>query len=279
MSKQSGIIPILVATLCTGLALAAEDAAKPKTDDKSGEGVMEHYFLITSEAQPVGYRRVKSTKREKEIILEDEMALKYRDKMASFQSTVTYTTGDRPQPIRAEARTFVGDKKLMEGTLDFTVRKEEDGAEQKIIRIKVTGYFSKQLEEYSPPKEGLSEMTQPEGWLMFPAAWICLVPRMEPEGGMLENVVNMEFPDDLDFPELLNAKKDHALKWTQTENGERAILVGRRKDVETSPTRATRLVLNDQGNVKEYRMDEMSAQRCTKEEALKAVSSDQPRKD
>jgi hypothetical protein len=279
MSGRSGIILILVAAQSTGMALAAEDPAKPKADDKGGEGVSEHYFLITNEARPVGYRRVKSTTKEEEMVLEDEMALKYRDTMASFQSTVTYTTGDRPQPIRAEARTFIGDKKLMEGTVEFAVRKDEDGTEQKMMLIKVTGYFSKRLEAYSPPKEESSEMAMPQGWLMFPAAWICLVPRMEPEGGMLENVVNMEFPDDLAFPELLNAKKNHVLKWIRAENGERAILVGRQKEVEATPTRAVRLVLDDQGNVKEYRMDEMSVQRCTKKDAMKAVATEQPKQE
>ncbi|MBN2583323.1 MAG: hypothetical protein JXL80_09650 [Planctomycetes bacterium] len=281
MCRRDGIILILLGTLCVGHVCGADGAASSKAEagNKGGSENTELYFKITAEGQPVGSRHIKSTKTDKGIVIEDKLTLKYRDKMASFRSTVSYTLGEKPEPIHAEASTFIGDKKLMEGTLDFAIRKGEDGQPQRMMQIKVTGFFSKRLEEYSPPKEASSEMACPEGWPMFMSAMFCLVPQMEPKDGMLTDVVSMEFPDDLDFPELLNAKKGYAVKWIKGEDGTRTILMGPRAKVEDSSTEYARLVLDADGKIKEYRMEELVLQPCSKEEALKAATPQAPRQD
>ena len=155
MSKKQVLALFVVAATCAACIAASEGKADKQSEPTAKKGAegKELYFQILDGEKRLGYRHMKSTKTQEQIVLEESVKMAYRDTSASYETKVTYSRGDKPQPVHAEAKQFVGDKKLMEGRLEFVTKAGEDGKQRKVVKLKSTGFASKRGQEFNPPKQ------------------------------------------------------------------------------------------------------------------------------
>jgi len=246
-----------IAVLAAGMALCgAAVAAVDRADKPAGEfatkrgDVKNMWFKATAGGKPVGHWHLRVTRTQLQVVLQESYTLRHRGAVCRVEAEIVYTASERPQPVRAKASTFIGDTKLMDGKLEFLTKIGADGTKRKLARMTATGYASKRGEKYDPPKRLAREIPCPDGWLMFTSALIGLVPEMKPEGDAIDKVVIVEFPDDIDFPELVHMKEGGKLQWKKAadeKTTEIRLTLQPRPDMK--PHDHSRVTVDDKGKV------------------------------
>jgi len=276
-----------IAALAAGVAICgAAVAAVDRADKPAGEFATKQakgkdlWFKAAIRGKHVGHWHLRITRTPDRIVLQESYTLRhFRAGVYGAETEIVYTAAERPQPVRATARTSMDDTKLMDGTLEFLTKVGADGTKRKLVRMTATGYGSKRGEKFDPPKELVREVPCPEGWLMFTSALTGLVPQMKPEGNTIDNVVVVEFPDDIDFPELVNMKKGGRLQWTKAADGDATVIrltLQPRPDMK--PRDHSQVTVDAKGKVTACVMGKMTLTPCTAEEAAKPVAPEAPKK-
>ncbi len=144
-------------------------------------------------------------------ILEEEFTAPYRgggkERDAGFSSQIVYKGSAKPAPSRAEVTTRIGKFKIMAGKVTFT-----QTAGQWAGQVEATGFADKEGKPFETAREFTKTLSTTGDLLLTHAAFLYFAPRLLPEPGKIENVVSVELPDDINFPEMLNFKPDCILE-------------------------------------------------------------------
>ena len=140
----------------------------------------------------------------KQIRILEEVTMDHKGKKIGYKSVVTYKTGRLPVPEEAEAETTVNGQPCMRGIVQFR---------DNTLSLSCLGLMNgKSGEKIDPPKQyERKDIKKPEGALVFQSGLPVIGPRFIPNKGELKNVVFVEFPDDINAPELVTFKKNYRL--------------------------------------------------------------------
>ena len=186
---------------------AAEEEAKPEAAPKAKVICDKEFKMVRpigGEDQDVGTYRIRGIERNdgRQIEIVEEMAMDYRGRTAGYTSTVIYKTAPALTPVKGGTETTLNGKPCMKGGVVF---------EGKTFSRSCVGLLNKRtMEKIAPPKKyEKRDVPRPEGVLVFQSALPVIGPKLIAKTGELKNIVFVEFPDDLDAPELINLKKGH----------------------------------------------------------------------
>ncbi len=156
------------------------------------------------ETKVLGTRHYKAVEKGAEILISEEVTIEeYRGKKAGFKSKVKYRTAPALAPYHFEGETTIDGKTQMKGTLTISNGKAD---------ISVKGFFDRRGNPANPPlkmeKKGLD---MPKGTLILPQHLRILGPKILGKPGDAKEVIYVEFPDDLRYPEFMNWKEGFRL--------------------------------------------------------------------
>ena len=160
-------------------------------------------FELLADDKPAGKMEYRVMEVQNKVILQVRFEIARRDKQAGFDSLLVYRTGERPQPERATATTRLGTFKLMEGEAVFAT---VAGSSALVAQLNVKGFADRDQKPFDAPRELKKEILVPAGLVLSAPAFLYFGPRLLDSPGRVENVVHLEVPDDIDFPEFLNFK-------------------------------------------------------------------------
>lgn len=244
----------------SALAAASDGWAPPAPE--------ETWFQVFTGPTRIGHAHRTVTKVFDTIILEEKFQALIKGKVARFETVVVYRTGNPPQPQEGKAATLLGDVKLMEGKVTVAAKPGEKG----VAQIEVTGFADRNLKVHEPPLKQTTEQPLPEGPILFQSALLYLAPRLLPKAGRLEGVTLAEFPDDIDFPELLNLKPGRALERTAPDpTGRWQILLKAPQGGGRGEVPVARLTFDGNGALVKYEWAKFVFQPSSQEEALAPV--------
>ena len=160
------------------------------------------------DARTVGVYKVRGERNagNGEILIREEMERVQKDGVRmGYRSLVVYREGTPPVPVRAEAETWVDGQPTMKGTITFA-----DGK----MDWECTGFWDpdKQTAIDPPSRTEKKGVEVPEGVVLFQSAVAVLGPLLLAENGKETPVVWVEFPDDIEAPELVVVKTGRVLK-------------------------------------------------------------------
>jgi hypothetical protein len=140
------------------------------------------------------------------IEISETMTLALRGKSIAFESTVIYADKDGASPLEGSAKTKLGGKICMTGTVKFS-------PSGKIVDYESTGHLDQRTGQELNPAKKYAKRGQPvsPGTLVFQSAIPAIGPRILPAEGEMEDVVFIEFPDDIGGGELINFKASNRL--------------------------------------------------------------------
>ena len=196
----------LAMTLMAAWSLGSTSAADD--EGKKGRVVCDKTYKLISprDQKEIGTYRIKAiaAKATDEVLITESIAMEYRGKKAEMRSEVSYGVGALVKPKGGAATTWINGKVCMKGSVSFG---------KGMVDIKSTGFLNKRTAEALDPPRAFEEkgVLLPEGTLLFQSAFPVLAPRLLPKEGELENVVFIEFPDDLGAPELIHLKEGYRL--------------------------------------------------------------------
>ncbi len=186
-------------------AFAPHTLGAAEETEPSAEIICEREFKIvspTDELKGLGRYAVKAIRREEVARIEifETLSLAYRGKRVTLSSSMVYRTDPAVEPLKATAETMVEGKTCMTGVVEFG---------EKTVTASCTGHLDPRTgKEITPPTEySWDDVPKPEGALIFQAAVPVLAPQLLPTTGVLDDVVFVEFPDDIAAPELVNFKE------------------------------------------------------------------------
>jgi hypothetical protein len=211
--------PLLLVSLAAMIALATA-ARVPPPLHAAAEGVAADAassvrtttleFELLADDKPAGKMTYRVMEVQNKVIFQVRFEIARRDKQAGFDSLIVYRTGERPQPERATASTRLGTFKLMEGEAVFVPAAEGGGL---VAQLDVKGFADRDQKPFDAPRELKKEIPVPAsprgvpaGLVLSAPAFLYFGPRLLDGPGRVENVVHLEVPDDIDFPEFLNFK-------------------------------------------------------------------------
>jgi len=144
-------------------------------------------------------------------VLEEDFTASFRsggkERDAGFQSQIVYKGADKPHPSRAEVTTRIGKFKIMAGKVTFTRTEGQWAAE-----VEATGFADTDGKPFEDARSFEKTLSTSGRLLLTHAAFLHFAPRLLPKPGKIENVVHLELPDDIGFPEMLNLKPDCILQ-------------------------------------------------------------------
>jgi hypothetical protein len=265
-----GIALGLAATIGPGGGGAT--AAAAEGDSWAPPPPEETWFQVFAGSARVGYAHHKVSRVFGTLIVEEQFQALIKGKVARFDTVVVYATKGGPQPQEATATTALAGVKLMEGKVTFDAK----GGEKAAARIQVKGFADRNLKITSPPKAQTSEQPVPDGPVVFQSALPYVAPLLVPKAGRLEGVTLAEFPDDIDFPALLNLKPGRTLERTAPDP------TGRWQIVMTAPQRGgppapvARMTFDEKGALVKHEWAKFVFQPASQEEALAPVEAAPP---
>lgn len=147
-----------------------------------------------------------TSKDKKQIEISETMTLSLRGKTIVFKSTVIYTDKDGLIPLEGSVETTLDNKICMTGTVKFSPA-------GRTVDYECTGHLNERTgQAINPPKKYTKkDIPVALGTLVFQSAMPSIGPRILPAEGELEDVVFVEFPDDVGAPELINFKTGNRL--------------------------------------------------------------------
>ena len=185
----------LAAAAVVGGALLARAASPVDTD------ILRYDILVGNRA--VGQMRVEVMTVGDLAIFEERFTAPFRvggeSRDAGFSSQVVYRGGKQPAPSRGEVTTRIGEFKIMSGKVTF---KQAEG--QWAADIEATGFADTECKPFETERAVTRTLATAGDVLLTHAAFLYFAPRLLLAPGKIENVVHVEFPDDIGFPAALN---------------------------------------------------------------------------
>ena len=144
----------------------------------------------------------KGSKKKIEIV--QSLSLNHRGTKVTMKSTVACGDSSPFAPSKGIAETRINGQLCMQGTVTFSGQ---------TVDLECTGFLNTKTGQAIDPPERFAKADQPvaKGVLIFQSAVPAIGPRMLPQEGELKNVVFVEFPDDLEAPELITFKPGYRL--------------------------------------------------------------------
>ena len=203
------IIALTLSIIITGISLfAAKDADETKA--KSENKIIcekEYKLVVPNDDKEIGTYSicaVQGKEPEKHINITETVSMNYRGKKVEYKSSVIYKSDSPVSPESATVTTKVDGKVCMKGTVTFS---------EKSISFECTGFLNKRTGEPINPPVHFEKKNEPrpKGVLVFQSALTAIGPRLLTKEGELQDVVFIEFPDDIGAPELINLKEGFRL--------------------------------------------------------------------
>lgn len=200
-------------TLCILLPAAIARAEDPKPPEQTRTLAEYKFSIVDSNDTPFGRYTLKAVEdlKAKTIRIDVLLTGEMRDRKIRIQSSVTYTNGKDPQPVKGTALTAMNDETMMTGEIWF--------------RESTYGWSCKKLfdrrnkQKVDPPiVYERKNQARPEAPMLFQSAVVILGPRILDKDGR-KKVTFVEFPDDLTAPELVTLKNWVAIYRQKTESG------------------------------------------------------------
>jgi len=168
-------------------------------------------YTILKGNQAVGEMRLEIMAIGDLTIIEERFTAPFRGKSGSreagFKSQIIYKGDKKPAPSRGEVTTRIGDFKIMTGNVTF---KQAEGAWA--AEVAATGFADTECKPFENARNVAKTLPVPGDVLLTHAAFLHFAPRLLDGPGKVENVVHVEFPDDIGFPELLNVQPNCILE-------------------------------------------------------------------
>lgn len=203
--KRLNAAPAAVAALALVAAAVVALGASDAVDTK-----VVRYDILTGR-RAVGQMRLEVMTVSDLTILEEDFTAPFRGggkaQDAGFKSQIVYKGTDKPNPTRAEITTRIGRFKIMAGKVTFTRTGGQWAAE-----AEATGFADKEGKPFEKAREFTKTLSTSGDLLLTHAAFLYFAPRLLAGPGKIENVVHVELPDDIGFPEMLNLKPDCVLE-------------------------------------------------------------------
>jgi len=195
----------------TVLALAAVGAAAVLAGGATPLETQVLRFNICEGDRQVGQMRLEIMTIHDLAILKEEFTAPYRVKGkaadAGFDSQVVYRGEAKPAIVRGEMTTRIDTFKIMEGKVSFA---QADGGWT--AQVEATGYADTEQRPFENARSWTKTLTATGDLLLTHAAFIHFAPRLLKAPGKIENVVHVEFPDDIGWPAALNLHPDCVLE-------------------------------------------------------------------
>jgi len=187
-----------------GLVLALSPCLAQDGTEEEPKVICDKEFMILSpgaEQERIGSWHLKAVEFEDAARIEitEELSMDYRGKKAGYRSIVTYQSGPPLTPEKGSAETEIDGQYCMTGTVEF-----QNGT----VSLSCVGLLDERTgTKLDPPQTyEKKDAPRPEGTLVFQSCLPAIGPRFIAEEGEIENVVFVEFPDDIGFRELINFK-------------------------------------------------------------------------
>jgi hypothetical protein len=200
---------IIVLSVLVGVSFVHPLVAEVKKPQNDGVICDRKFDIFSQKGQEkLGAYSIRATGRKAagRIEISETMTLTLRGKSIAFKSTVVYGAKDGAGPIEGSAETTVGGKVCMLGAVRFS-----PGG--KTVDYECTGLLDMRTGRAINPakKHAKKGISLPLGRLVFQSAIPAIGPRILPAEGEMEDVVFVEFPDDVGAPELINLKAGNRL--------------------------------------------------------------------
>ena len=177
---------------------------------KTGAIICDRKFDVFSQkgGEKLGSYSIKAVagKDKKPIEISEIMSLSIRGKTASYKSTLFCADKDGAAPLAGSTETMLGGKVCMSGSVTFAPA-------GKTVDYKCTGHMDKRTGMVLNPAKKYAKIGRavPQGLLVFQSAIPAIGPRILPAPGEIDDVVLVEFPDDIGAPELITFKAANRL--------------------------------------------------------------------
>lgn len=195
-----------------GLSVPVALAQSPTPPKDAAPVVNEEMrFDVFVEDLKVGSMRIKILSVRDVAIIDHELSISLKGQQeAGFESQITFRGTDKPVPQRGKVSTHSGTFKLMDGTLAFTAT-AAGGDEPSAAKAEITGYADAKRKPISQPLVQSKEILVPSGQVLTFPALLYFAPRLLANAAQLNKVVYMRFPEDIDYPAILDLKDNCVL--------------------------------------------------------------------
>ena len=197
--KRLTLLCAACAVLLSASVAVADEEEKVLFDQK-------YKLLEPNEKKEMGTYSIKAVEKGGEITITEEMVMQSshpgRGK-TGFKTKVKYKTKPALTPYHFEGETSMGDKTMMKGAM--TVK---DGKADLLVQ----GLYDRRGNPANPPlKMERKGLDMPKSALLVPRHLRVLGPGILDKPGELTDILRIEFPDDIKFPEFMNMKKGDKL--------------------------------------------------------------------
>jgi len=242
---------VLALAGAAAVALAASDPVQTKT--------LRYDIVIGRRA--AGEMRLEIMTVADMTILEEDFTAPFRgggrELDAGYKSQVVYKGADKPNPSRAEVTTRIGKFKIMAGKVTFTQTGGQWAGE-----VEATGFADTDGKPFEEAREFTRTLSTTGDLLLTPAAFLYFAPRLLPKPGKIENVVNVELPDDIGFPAMLDFKPDCILERHAASDDGKADITLHRVYAGGNIVPLLKMTVDKSGQVEEMRLGKFTLRRA-----------------
>jgi hypothetical protein len=165
--------------------------------------------VSTRDDEEVGTRHLKAVEKDGEIHITEVATFKYHGATVGLNATQVYKADGDYDFLSASGKTFIGNNVAMDGSITF----HDNGAD-----ISVKGFIDRRGNKCDEPlKLDKKNMEIPKGRLFSRVALEVFGPKLLANEGELKNIVSVEFPDDIKYPEFINFKENYVIKREATK--------------------------------------------------------------
>ena len=260
---------ILVCAAALAAAAWTSGPAHAAPGDEETPGSVEQWFTVFTGTQRTGYACRKVTKAFDTVILEEKFLAVIKEKAARFESVVVYRTSKPVGPTDGKLTTYLGETRLMEGTVAFAKAEAGGG---RVAHVEMAGYADRTLRILDPAPKKTIDMPVPDGLVIVQPALLYLAPRLLPKEGRLDGLVYAKFPADIDFPGLVSFKPDFVLERAKPDdagNSEIVLKAQQKTTAGTNITTVAKVTVDAKGETVEYTWGGFTLRPSTQDEALR----------
>jgi hypothetical protein len=173
-------------------ASAPADIPEPSIETKEAE------FDVFLDKAKVGAARIKWLAVGAAMILNDEFEATLQGSELKYQTQQVWVGGEQPQLQRATASTYVGPRKVMEGTLVLSTT----GAAP-ALTASMTGYVDREGRLLEKPLSQNKALPVPAGLVVSHRSLLQFAAAILPKPGQKDKITYMHFPMSIHYPGLV----------------------------------------------------------------------------
>jgi hypothetical protein len=174
-------------------ASAPADPTEPSIETKSVE------FDVFMDKAKVGTARIKWLPVGAAMILNDEFEVTLQGSELKYQTQQVWVGGEQPQLQNAKVSTYVGPRKVMEGTLVFSTT----GAAP-ALTTSMMGYVDRDGRLLEKPLSQNKALPVPAGLVVSHRSLLQFAAAILPKPGQKDKIIYMHFPMSIHYPGLVS---------------------------------------------------------------------------